>query len=111
MFQVAVAHQFPILFVPETEGERFKAGKQGNWLHPLKQLMRAVASLQVVIGNSRTKMMNVVIADIARNPREAPRQFKKTTPLQRCRPITPFSPPLPIDSLKLMLHIKQPKTR
>src|SRR5438093_13182870 len=52
--QVTVTHQRPALLIPETEGERFQAGEQGDRLHALKQRLRFVTFLQVVVRSTST---------------------------------------------------------
>src|SRR5439155_20302388 len=63
--EVAVAYQSVVTFVPQTEGERLQAGEQRDGLRALKQRIRSVALLQVVVGNARTQVMNVMKADVA----------------------------------------------
>ena len=73
--QVAVTHQLLSLFIPETEGKRFEAGEQRNGWHSLKQWFRFVAPLQIVIGNPRAQMMNVMESNVAREPLQDLGQF------------------------------------
>jgi hypothetical protein len=47
------ANQTMPLLVPEAEGEGFEAAKQRYGRHGLKQWLRVVAPLQIVIGNPR----------------------------------------------------------
>ena len=61
----AVADQLATLFIPKTKSERLKAREQRDGLHALKQRLRFVAPLQVIIRNSRTQMMNVMKPDVA----------------------------------------------
>src|SRR5579872_5689091 len=88
--QVAETDQFTSLFVPETEGERFETGKQSDRLHTLEQRVRVVAFLQIVIGNPRAQMMDVMKSDVAGKPLQHAGQFVKRTALQRCRRIIPI---------------------
>ena len=63
--EVAVADQFLALFIPETERERFEAGEQRNGWHCMKQWLRLMASLQIVIGNPGAQMMNMMKSNVA----------------------------------------------
>ena len=65
---MTVADEFAALFVPQSEGERFEAGDQRDGRHGLKQRLRLVAFLQIVIGNARTEMMNMMEPDVAGEP-------------------------------------------
>src|SRR5437773_11814514 len=105
--QVTVTHQRPALLIPETEGERFQAGEQGDRLHALKQRLRFVTFLQVVVRNPRTQMVNVVKPNVAREPLQHPGQSVERTALQRRRRVIPLPATFPINPLKLMLHVKQ----
>jgi len=71
--EVAVTDQFVSLFVPEPERKRFETGEESDWLHGLEERIREVAFLEVVIRNSRAQMVNVVKADVAREPLQHPR--------------------------------------
>src|SRR5207249_10661076 len=103
--EVAVADQLATLFIPESEGERFETGKQRDGLHALKQRLCFVALLQVIIGNPRTQMMNVVKPNVAREPLQHLGQFVERTAFQRRRRVIPCRATFPIDTLKLMLHL------
>ena len=70
--------------------------------------MRVVAALEVVVRNLRAEMMQVVIADVPREPLENAREFVERTPLQCRRRVVPVLSPLPIGVLELVLHVKQP---
>src|ERR1700722_11865399 len=98
-------------FIPKPERERFHAREKSHRLDLLKKRIRLVASLQVVIGNARTQMMDVMKTDIARKPLQNLGQFIKGTALQRGRRKAPVLAALPIDTFKLVLHIKQPHPR
>ena len=74
-FELAVADQPVLLFIPETESERFQAPQQRDGFDGLKQRLRFVAFLQVIIRNARAEMMNVMKADIAGKPLQDSRQL------------------------------------
>src|SRR5579864_5350039 len=81
--QVMVADQFTSLFIPETEGQRLETGKQSDRLHTLEQRVRLVAFLQMVIGNPRAQMMDMMESNVAGKPLQHAGQFVKRTALQR----------------------------
>src|SRR6266498_4679581 len=66
--EVAVPHQLVALFIPKPERERFETGKQRHGLHRLKQRLRVVAFLQMIIRNARTQMMDVMKPNAAGEP-------------------------------------------
>ena len=68
--KLAVAHQAPPLLVPEPEGEGFETGKQRDGLHGLKQRLGAVTLFQMVVGNPRAEVMDVMKANVAGKPLE-----------------------------------------
>ena len=70
--EVTEAYQSLALFIPETEAECFEAGEQREGRHFLKQRLRFVAPLQIVIGDPGAQMMNMMKADAAREPLQNP---------------------------------------
>ena len=74
----------------------------------LEEEVSLMASLQIVIGNPRAQMMNVMKSDVAREPLQDLGQFVERTALQRCRGVIPLAAAFPVNSFKLMLDIKQP---
>src|SRR2546423_606046 len=105
---MAVADELALLLVEKPEGERSQAREQRQRFHLLKERFRLVALLQVVIGNARAQMVNVMKANVAREPLEHFRQFVERAAMQRRGRIVPVPAAFPIDILELMLHIKQP---
>src|ERR1700690_3918868 len=81
--QVAVANQLAPLLVPEPKRERLEAGEESDWLHGLEQRFSPMTLLEVVIGDARAEVMDVMEADIAREPLQHLGQFVKRTALQR----------------------------
>ena len=71
--QGAIPHQFLLRFIPKPELEGAQATPEGDGLYTLKQKMRLMTALQIVIGDPRTQMMDVMIADVSREPLEKPR--------------------------------------
>ena len=65
-----------------------------------------MASFQIVIGNPRAQMVNVMKPNITREPLQNPWKLVKRATLQGRRCVIPFSMPLPINPVKLVLHIE-----
>ena len=105
---MAVAHQLAPLFIPETEREGFKAGKQRYGFNRLKQRLRFVAFLEMIIRNARAEMVNVMKANVAGEPLQQFGKFVKRAAIQRGRGVIPILAAFPVNSLELMLNIKQP---
>src|SRR5436189_4930047 len=103
-----VADEHPALFIPKTKRERFEAAAQRHGFDLLKQRVRLVASLQIVIGNARAEMVDMVKADVAGKPLQDLRKFVERTALQRCGGEVPVVAAFPVNSLELMLHVEQP---
>ena len=78
---MAVTDQSVLLFVPETESERFETSKQRDWFHGLKQRLRLVASLKVVVGNPRAQVMYMMKPDVTGEPLQDFRKLVKRTAL------------------------------
>ena len=79
-----VAHESALLFIPKPERERLEAGEQCDGFHRLKQRLGFVATLQIVIRNSRAQMVDVMEADVTGEPLQHLGQFVERTSLQ-CR--------------------------
>jgi hypothetical protein len=105
---LAKADQFLLLFIPQVEAQGFQAGAQGDRLDALKELMRVVALLQIIIGNARTQVMNMVKANVAREPLQNFRQFVERTALEGRRGEVPFARAFPVGVFKLVLDIEHP---
>src|SRR5687767_8841705 len=70
--------------------------------------MRFVTPLQIVIGDARAEVVQVVIADIPGKPLEDFRQLVKRAALQRGGGVVPVFSAFPVNAVKLMLHVKEP---
>src|SRR5436190_7366000 len=102
------ANETPLVFIPQAEGERLEAGEEFDGRHHLKKRMRTMAAFEVVVWDAGTQMMDVMEADVAREPLENFRKLVEGTALQcRCRVIPVFTA-FPINAFELMLHIKEP---
>ena len=69
-----------------------------------------MASLEVVVGNHRVKVVNVVIANIAREPLEDFWEVVVTAAFHRCCSVVPLFTRGPVRVFKLVLHVEQPET-
>ena len=108
---MTVANKLSTLFVPKPEGERFKARKQSDWLYRLKQRFSFVALFQMIIRDAWAEMVNVVEADVAGKPLQYLGQFVERAAFERRCGVIPIPAAFPIDTLKLMLHVKKPHAR
>src|SRR4051812_29397203 len=88
--EMAVTDQLARRFVPQPEGERLQAADERNRFHALKQRLGLVAPLEVVIGNARAQVMDVMKSDVARKPLQDPRQFVKRTAFECRRRVIPL---------------------
>src|SRR5882672_7776601 len=66
--ECAVTDQPLLLFIPQAVSEGFEAGEQSDGFDALKERFRFMTFLEVIIGNARTQMMDVMKANIAREP-------------------------------------------
>ncbi|MEW5795289.1 MAG: hypothetical protein AB1772_02910 [Candidatus Zixiibacteriota bacterium] len=62
------SHQLVISLIPEAVAQRLEAGEQLDRLGLTQQGESLVAFRQIVIGDTRIEMMNMVISDIAGEP-------------------------------------------
>src|SRR5687767_1024804 len=108
---MAKANQLSALLVPETKCESLETSEQRDGLYALKKRIGFVAALQIVVGNARTQMVDVVKANVAREPLENFRQLVERTAFECRSCVVPILPAFPIDVLELMLHVEQPHSR
>ena len=88
--QVAVAHQPVVRLVPQAELEGLQAGSQRDGRDALEERLGVVAFLEVVIGDQRAQVVQVVEADVAREPLQDAGQLVERAALQgRGGPLTP----------------------
>ena len=66
--ELSVADELTAFFVPKPVAERFETGEQRDGFHRLKQWLGVMAFLQVVIGNARAEMVDVMEPDVAGEP-------------------------------------------
>ena len=97
------------LLVPEVVEDAFEAFQKGDLGgHLLKDRVLFVAFRQVVVRHQRVEVVDMVVADIARQPMENARQFIITAPFDGRRDIVPFFDPFLIGLFVLVLDIKEP---
>ena len=68
-----------------------------------------VTSLQVVIGDLRVEVVNVMVSDVAREPLEHPWKVVVAAPLHGSSGVIPFIAAGPVGVFELMLNVKQPQ--
>ena len=64
------------LGVPEGQARGAEALAQRECRHLLQEVVLLVAGLQAVVGDDRTEVVDVVVADVAAEPAEEPRQLE-----------------------------------
>jgi len=106
---MAEPHEFVAAFVPEAESHRLQAAEKGDSGHRLKERFRIVAALEIVVGNARTQMVDVMEADVPGEPLPAPSAACRTSSPSAPPRQNPIPPAAPIDALELVLHVKQPR--
>ena len=79
------ADQLVGLLIPQVQEDALEAGQQGDGLHILEGGVLVMGALQVVVGNARRQVVQVVEADVAREPLQKARQLGSTRRLPgRC---------------------------
>lgn len=63
--EVTVADELAAFFIPKPIGEGFETGKQGDVFDGLKQRFGIVAFFQMVIGDARAEVVEVMKSDVA----------------------------------------------
>lgn len=106
---VGVPYKLPALLIPEAKRQTSQAGSQGNGLDLLEEAVALVTLLQVVVGNARTQVVDMVEADVARKPLQHLRQLVERAAPQRGRRIVPMLAALPVNIFELMLHVEEPE--
>lgn len=66
--EVAKTHEYTTLLIPQAEAERFEARQQGDWLNCRKKRISLVTSLQMIVGNARAQVMDVMEPNVAGEP-------------------------------------------
>ena len=71
------SYQLALLLVPKAERKGFEARKQRNGFDALKERVRVMTLLKIVVRYPRTQMVEMVIPDITGEPLENLRQLVK----------------------------------
>ena len=107
--QRAKTNQRFAFFIAQAQLQRPENCPQRDDLDGVKRRDFVVALLQIVVGNIRANVMNVMQANIAGEPLEYFGQLKVRAALQCHFHRIPRSVTRPVRVLKLMLNIEQPK--
>lgn len=107
--QRAKTNQRFAFFIAQAQLQRPETCPQRDDLDGVKRRDFIVALLQIIVGNIRTNVMNVMQANIAGEPLEDFGQFEIRAAFQCYFHRIPRSVTRPIRALKLMLNIEQPE--
>src|SRR5262249_13340431 len=98
----------PPTFVPKRELRALEALKQRKSAHAAKFGMLAEHPGQTIIGNMTAKVMDMVDADVCREPAQDSRKVVVLTAMHSRFLKTPHVLIRPECPLELMLHVEQP---
>jgi len=104
--QLCEANQSVGIFIPESEVDGSHTGNKGDWFDGLKEGTGLMALLQVVIGNFRTEVVNVVKSNVPGKPLKDPGEFQERASFQGHLFVVPLFLPGPDYIFKLMLYIE-----
>ena len=79
LFEMTKADELFVLLIPEPERKCSETCEKRKRFYLLKHQICFVTSLQIIIGNPRAQMVNVMIADVSREPLHNLRQFIERT--------------------------------
>jgi len=88
-----IAHQPPRALVPQAEAQALDAGEQGDRLDGLKERLGTVGCLEMIIGNARAQVVDMMEADVAGKPLENPGQLVIGIALERRILVPPAAAP------------------
>src|SRR5260221_1190784 len=94
-----VADQLPALLVPQAELQRFQTGEHRDGFDSLEKRVGLVTLLEIVVGNARAEVMDVVKADVPGEPLQNSRQLGERAALKRRRRVIPGVSALPVNVL------------
>ena len=100
----------PVDLIPQPQFDGFEAVKEAELGCLLEEGVREVTSLEVVVWNHRIEVVNVVIADVAREPLENFWKVVVAAAFHRCCRVVPLFAGSPVRIFELVLHVKQPET-
>lgn len=110
-FELSKADQALLLHVPNRQKHRLETRRNRDFEYVVELRILVVDLFQTIIGDSRRQMVNVVEADVAREPLQKFRQFVERTSLHRSADEAPFVIGFPIGMLELMLNVEKPNSR
>ncbi len=110
------ADELPAFLIPKMKPGRVQAAPERDGLHILENRMRSVTSLQIIIGDAGAEVMDVVKANIAREPLESLGQTVERTALERGNCVIPCvsrapSTPLRTDAERRTSRYQLPRPR
>lgn len=104
----AKSHKPVLFFIPKLESERPQAVAQSKRCDGLPWRHCIMALFQMVVGNSRAYVVNVMEPDVARKPLQQSWQAIERRALQCSLHWIPRNMARPVNPLELMLDVKQP---
>jgi hypothetical protein len=107
-FDTFEADEFLFLFIPQAEGQGLETFHESQGFDVLKDLVGIVTGLEVVVGDSRAKMVNVMETDVSREPLENFGEFIKRTSFESGTCEIPVVLPFPVDAFELVLNVEKP---
>ena len=84
------ADHLPVDFIPQSQFDGFETAEKAEFWCLLEEGVREMASFEVVIGNHRVEVMDVMIANVAREPLENFWKVVIAATLHRCRRVIPL---------------------
>ena len=65
---VTEAHELAVFFVPKAEGHGFASFPESDGVDAGEDLVRVLTALEVLVGDARAEVVDVVEADVAGEP-------------------------------------------
>ena len=96
------------VLVPELQSHGAQAVPQGEGRHIAEDHVLVVGTLEVVVGNAGTEVVNVMEADVAGEELKDLGQLQVGAPAERRVGVGPAVGALPVGVLELMLHVEEP---
>ena len=104
--QGSKTHQLAPLLIVHIQPQGLEASADAEWSDRLQGGDLIITALQIVVGYPRADMMNVMHADMARNPLQDPGQLVMRAALQSGPQGIPCFVAGPIYPFELMLDVK-----
>ena len=106
--ELSETDHLPVDFVPQPQFNGFKTAEKAKFWCLLEEGMREMTSLKIVVGNHRIEVVDVVIANVAREPLENFWEVVVAAAFHRSCRIIPLFTRGPIRVFELVLHVEQP---